>query len=65
MWYVETITTPRESVESLTTMPSLFASKQPARLEKIKIRLASMARFQLAFMALPQTINYLMNPNNY
>jgi hypothetical protein len=45
-------------------MASLPASKQPARLEKIKIRLASMARFQLAFMVVGLTINYLVGAIN-
>ena len=47
MWYVETMTVPKEPPDTdVSSDVSVSFPRHPARLEKIKIRAVSMARFQ-------------------
>ena len=57
-WYVEAMTVPIDSDE-VSSVPM-----QPARLARIIIRAAKMARLDWLLMVVRQSINYLIETNN-
>ena len=62
-WYVEAMTVPNDSAEVSSTSKS-SVPMQPARLARIIIRAAKMARLDWLLMVVRHSINYLIETNN-